>query len=402
MKEAFVRCQGLWWHFFLKPLYGLCFQKKEQGRFSPFEVLLPEACEDFCVLAEDDVIHLICQEESGNILYLSYDDGDWHKTILLESKSPSPYPKHFSLIPVGNFLNLFYILAYKERHMLIHQILTGESRPPAVIDHIKNSTPPYLLTKTGTDIHIYYESEAGISGHRTYRWSRKELSQFVPLCPEKNFLLRGLLPDDGGRMRYAALQNFNKIHNLIYFEKTAQGAFTEPVTLYLDVSPDCTPIFCEEKEKLYLLWLEKGSVMSAYSVDDGKHWSKPVRYMKGAATKPRLYHISRDNSCHQAYGYEKEGEAIFYVGTALPEAVKLPKKEPPTYRPEGYDAAIFAESMGANLPEEVPAKNPMLELLQSELSRTKEQLFSLRQDMAKLNGRVEKLESGFVDTKNIL
>ncbi len=402
MKEAFVCHQNIWWHFFFKPLYGLCFRKKEQGRFSSFEVLFPDACEDFYVISEQDNIHQVSQDKNGSVLYLFLEDNKWQKTTLLESKSPSTYPKHFCLIPVGNFLNLFYVLFYKERHMLIHQILTGDNRPPTVIDHIKASTPPYLTALKGTDIGIYYENEAGTCGFKIFRWSRKDLGQFVPLAPGNSCTLRGILPEIGGCIRYAALQKFDKIANLVYFEKNGDEDFSEATTIYLDVSPDCHPIFCHEEEKLYLLWREKGSIMSAYSTDDGKHWSKPVRYMKGAATEPRLYHICNHGTIRQSYGYEKDGDPVFYVGAALPEKPEILKPPAPALHPEGFEAAEFAKSMGALPTAEIPDKNPMLELMQRELSRIKEQLFSLRKDVASLSERTEKLESGFIDTNSIM
>jgi len=87
MREYIAAYQGAWWHFFIKPFYGLCFRKKENGRFQKFEVLLPEACEDFCVLSAEQCIHVVCQTKIGSILYLCLDNGVWRNTVLLESKS---------------------------------------------------------------------------------------------------------------------------------------------------------------------------------------------------------------------------------------------------------------------------------------------------------------------------
>jgi len=115
MQEYLVRHHDKWWHFFIKPFYGLCYRRKEGVHFLHFEVLLPDICEDFCALSSGGQIHVVCQDKAGSILYLSYDGETWRKSVLLESKTASPYPKHFTLLPMGNHLNLFYII-YWEYH----------------------------------------------------------------------------------------------------------------------------------------------------------------------------------------------------------------------------------------------------------------------------------------------
>ena len=47
MHEYLLYYQNKWWHFFIKPFYGLCYRKKEGSRFGNFEVLLADAAEDF-------------------------------------------------------------------------------------------------------------------------------------------------------------------------------------------------------------------------------------------------------------------------------------------------------------------------------------------------------------------
>ena len=407
MEEHFVYCQSIWWHFWIKPLYGLCFRKKEQGRFYGFEVLLPDACEDFYVLVKEDCIHLVCQDRSGNILYLFYGETGWQKATLLESKSAVPYPKHFSLVPMGNFLNLFYVIAYQERHMLVHQILTDENRPPSVIDYIRPATPAYLCCTRGSDITVLYENEASISGSRVFRWSKKVFSQFMPTHPQCTGLVRDVLSEPGNMTRYAAIERREGFLNLIYFEKNGDTDFTEPVTVALDLPPDACPVFCRENEKLYLIWQEGGTVMSSHSIDEGKKWSKPIRYMKGSGTAPIRYIIHDGSTYRKNYGYEKDGNPVFYVGKSL--ADPAPASSAPAVLPEGYEAESFAKEMGATLPETPSEKDPLLDLLQQELTRTKGQVLSLKKELSELSRRIEKLEDpspnvshDFVDTDPIL
>ncbi len=392
MQEYLIRCQGHWWHFFMKPFYGLCFRKRENGRFLNFEVLLPEACEDFCAAGVGDGIHIVCQDKSGSILYLTQEKEVWHKTTLLESKSSVPYPKYFSLVPMGGFLNLFYVIAYQEKHMLVHQILSAPDKPPTVVDRITLQSPPFLsVAHTGTDITVLYENESGISGQRLYRWSRKEFGRFVPVHPAAGPSVRGALVEPGDRVRYAALQTVDSVSNLVYFEKTEQGQDTPPVTVYLDCPKDAVPVFCHDGGRLYLSWRENGGVMSSYSVDDGGKWSKPVRYMKGASVSPVLYGIWEGGAFRQAYGYEQDRDIMLYACPGLQE--EMVERTRPAIHPRGYEAQAFARSMGMPEEESRPTADPVVEQLQDEIRHIKNQLFDLRQMIAKLSEEQAKPET---------
>ncbi|MBQ9914652.1 MAG: hypothetical protein IJO50_00765, partial [Clostridia bacterium] len=408
VEEYFVYCQNVWWHFWIKPLYGLCFRKKEQGRFAGLEVLLPEACEDFMVLSSDDCIHVICQDRAGNILYLFHNGNSWHKATLLENKSSAPYPKHFRLLPIGKFLNLFYVIRYQERHMLVHQIPTDEQRPPTVIDYIRPASVPFLCHLTGTDITVTYQNEAGSCGSRLFPWSQKVFTPFRPIPLDNLSHVTDLLIEQGACTRYAAFQKLGGITNLVYFEKNIHDTFSEPVTVSLDCPQDACPVLCRDQKKLYLVWQEGGTVMSAHSEDDGIKWSKPIRYMKGSGAIPTCYIIEDGTGFKKNYGYEKDGNPVFYVGAPLSE----PRKNPVSgeFLPEGHDVEVYARDMGANIPDTPPEKDPLTDLLKQELSRVKGQFLSLRKTVAELAERVtlleekqkESLPNTFVDTEGDL
>ncbi|MBQ2696593.1 MAG: hypothetical protein IJF61_04760 [Clostridia bacterium] len=391
MQEYLVACQNKWWHFFMKPFYGLCYKTGEGGRFAGFEVLLAEACEDFCAVAIGDRIQLVCQDKAGRIISLTMEEGSWQKTVLLESKSQAPYPKHFSLVPIGRFLNLFYVITYQEKHMLVHQILGGSGQTPTVVDRLTLRSPAFLVARnSGTDLSVFYENESGVSGFRIFRWSKKDFGGFVPVNPALGGLVCGVLPETGDRMHYCALQSVQSVCNLVYFEKTEDGGFTEPVTVNLDCPGEAIPVFCRDGEKLYLSWCENGCVMSSYITDGGTKWTKPVRYMKGSGVEPVLYTVCRAGEIRQAYGFEKDREIVFYIGEGLSEPIE--KKQPKIFRPAGYEAEEFAKSMGADKGKVVPEKDPVTEQLKAEFSQLKEQVFSLRRQLSEMTERVERLE----------
>lgn len=391
MHEYITFHQGKWWHFFMKPFYGLCVRKKEGTRFSNFEVLLAEACEDFCAISADGGIHLICQDTNGQILYLFMEQDIWRKTVLLESKEAKAYPKHFRLISVGGFINLFYTILHKEKYLLIHQVITAEDRPPTVVDVVQPSAPPFWVQMyNGTDIAISYENDKGVSGSRVYRWSRKAFSRFMPVHPSEQCIVKSFLPEPDGTIHYAAFRMVDGFCNLMYFKQNQEGTYTDPLTVYLDCPLDATPIFSRAEHKQYLVWQENGGILSARWQENEGNWSRPVRYMIPAGTETVLYHISDGDVMRYAYGYGTGQDIVIYGADGLAEPVQ--RRKAPQYRPVGYEVEEFAESMGAG--EEKPSflPTPLMGQFKEELSRVKEQLFRLRMENKELTERLDAVE----------
>jgi len=390
MQEYLICHDGKWWHFFIKPFYGLCYRKKEGGRFLHFEVLLSDACEDFCAISAGGKLHIICQDKCGNIIHLSYDGSDWHKVTLLTSKAERPYPKHFRLLSMSGYLNLFYVISYKEKHMLIHQILGMEDRSPTVVDHICLSQPPFLAaTHSGTEMTLLYENEHGVSGIRQFRWSQKTFGGFVPLNPVAGCKVRSLYVEPDDRMLYAGFVTMAEVTNLVVFEKRQGEDFSEPVTVYLDCPIDATPIFCKNEEKLYLVWKEKGSIMSSFSIDGGLKWSKPIRYMKGASLVPILYHLQDDSVWRVAYGYGTERDLVLYAVPPLEDAAE----SRPRIQKEGQAVADFAACLGAAEAVEHEPELPLavVKQLRDEIAKLKEQFLALRMELEALRTETPKI-----------
>lgn len=392
MREYIVEHQKQWWHFFIKPFYGLCFRKKEGTRFSPFEVLLPSACEDFCAIVANDRIHLVCQEENGSILYLTQEGETWQKVVLFESKTGVAYKKYFSMIAAGNFINLFYVIKYQEKHMLVHQILAAEDRPPTVIDRVQCVTMPYSVTMhTGTDITVLYKNESGTGGERLYRWSKKAFSRFMPVHPSANCQPCCFLPEKDGTVRYAAYQKVEGIYNLVYFEKKPDMSYSQPTVIYLDCRQEAEPIFCRNQQKLYLVWQESGCIMSSYLMNEEGKWSKPIRYMQPSGTRIMQYGICQNETMRHAYGYEKGQEIVLYADEGLLPSV--PKKQEIQFKPEGFEAAEFAAAYGGAGKEDIMGPpSPMNALLREELEKIKEQLLKFKIHLTQLSQKLEAIE----------
>ena len=115
MREYIIAFNGSWLHFFIKPHVGLCSRKKNGYKFDDFKILLPGAAADFCVYSKKGLIHIVCQDERGSVIYLLFDGINWNKNILLESKTARPYLKNFVITELSGHINVLYTVENKEK-----------------------------------------------------------------------------------------------------------------------------------------------------------------------------------------------------------------------------------------------------------------------------------------------
>ena len=86
------------WHFTYMQNNGICFTKLNNARKQEYEVLLKQARSDYDMAIDDNNhIHLVCQDDTGSIIYLNYYDNKWHKFVILKVKYLLIIIKTFSL-----------------------------------------------------------------------------------------------------------------------------------------------------------------------------------------------------------------------------------------------------------------------------------------------------------------
>lgn len=346
-QEYLLGYEQKWWHFFVKPMYGLCFRQKDGSRFSDLEILLKDVDADFCALSFEKMIHVVCQDREGSILYLCYDGENWKKTVILESKTGKAVPKFFKLLPIGKYINLFYVIEYKEKHMLVHQILDGSDKPPFVVDYITLSTAPYCIAPhISTDFTVTYENEHGICGSKLFKWSKKDYGTFTAITPGTSlFKPPFILVEPNDTCNFIAPITMEQFKNLVFFKRNAAGSYTEPITLYLDCDKEAAPILFVQDDKLFASWIDYGSIMSSYSTDGGEKWSKPIKYVRNSSIEPILYCFCINGALRHCYGFSQNNSITFYAAGDLLSAPPSALPEP-QFKPKGSDAAEFARQAG--------------------------------------------------------
>ncbi len=367
MGEYFVKhSYGIMRHF-CHNSRGICFCNMTDANTTEYEILVDNGQRDFDVIIDDsDTIHLVCQDDKGNILYIKNNGKDWEKYTLLQSKTPSSHLKSFNLLRVGKWINIIYSIDYKGKKMLTHHILENSDVPTA-IDYIDGE---FCTAKDESgNIYVLYTNYSGSLGWRKFVWSKKEWGDFIPVSTSGRLIQPYIFVDD--RIHITGVIE----ENAVYLN---EGGETTVGTNAFD------PIFIKHSGILNIMWKNKkdGRVWCCSSTDDGGSFQAPTEFMAGRFAPSKLFSLAYTTfeACQSrhCYGYIRDNAATLYLLSDFLKISRIPPKPMPTltYPVQSND--------------------------ETELEKLKIQLRMVSDSLAKITSRVEKLESSLETTDEFL
>ena len=366
---------GQKWHFFYHAKDGICFEKKLETGWDEYQILFKNSMNDFDVTVDHrDYIHLVCQDKTGSIIYLTYNNRQWQKYVILKSKSAKAYRKNFKMLLVNQWINLIYTIEYKEKTLLVHHVLDNRDVPPNVIDYINDTQRSFCAAvDNSSNMHIFYQSDAqsGRLGYKTYIWSKKTWSHFTSVQEQSTDI----------RSPYAIVDKQDNIH-LTYLKKAADSyhiiykrkpyrpsenlSWDKEITVHTRANKSSIPVMLATGENLWLLWHQNISVYSSFSQNNGTTWSSPTQFMAGRYGDIDLFGyisaVERDNAhtiCNRCYGYGNNHNIVLYVLSNYLQQLDQEKAEhKPQYKAEGHEIEEFAkENISSFIPSSTAVKS---------------------------------------------
>jgi len=428
------------WYFFYQTGNGICFKKKNKNQWDHYEILFKDGQKDFDVTMDSrGNIHLICQDQLGSIIYLMYNGTQWHKYTILQSKSNRTYPKYFKMLLVNGWINLFYMIEYKGKNLLVHQILDNNISPN-VVDYVFNTSVPFRVAVDQTNnIHVYYqrEAESGKLGYKIFLWSKKSWSDFISIdLDSSNISAPYFIIDKEENFHLVFLRENEKEYSIVYkrkpFSSYNKMLWDKEISIYNRCDQHTIPIIIKEDKKLWILWQTDIKIFSCYSEDDGISWSKPAQFMAGRygdvvllGCRPSELLLKQNIICDLCYGYKNNEDISIYILSNFLTKLPEPYNTQSEYRIPGSEVEEFAmqnmkyfteqSELKSNINTELQ-KNDLKEdnieltklkimfnMLKEELSQTKKKLSEINQltennDTLKKNS-LEKFELEINNTK---
>lgn len=361
------------WHFTYMQNNGLCFTKLSNGHKQEYEVLLKEARPDYAVVIDDNnQIHLVCQDDTGSIIYLNNFDKQWHKFVVLKSKTPTSYDKNFQLILINSWISLFYTIEYRGKKMLSHQILDS-SVEPTVLDYIIGD---YVTTMDYyNNIWVFYHSEiSNAFGYRKYTWNQKEWEAFAPL------------PTAEGLNHYQCHIGIdNKLH--IVGENSGK-IFYANVDNKHTIGNGKSPILYADNNTLWCMWVANNNVQAMSSTDNGANWRSSGDFISGRTASPTLFHLAytsyeKDLNAKYCYGYFNNDIIRLYV---MNQFLQISMSPPPAKEQiTGEEVKEFAKQFDPE-PKSVEENKPDVEM-----TKLKIQISGLSDQINKSERKIDNL-----------
>jgi len=379
MADHFVKqSYGKIWHF-CHNSQGICFCTMTNEELTEYEILLKEGQKDFDVLIDDsDVLHLICQDDKGDIIYLNYFEQSWHKYVVMISKTPTSYSKNFDIQRINNWINIFYTIDYKGKKMLTHQIIENDDVKPNVVDYISGNFS--VAKDSSNNIFVLFLSEGQNKYvYRKYAWGKKEWGAFVEIDAPKNFKNPYIFIDSNDNIHIAGVVD----EDVVYISNTVQV-----------LSQGENPIIME-KESIYIMWECKkdGKVWMSQKDDGSNDFQKPTEFMAGKFAPLKIFSLAytvyeQGIKARDCYGFISDNFVKLYMQSSFFNVQRTPPK--PIQKNISEEAQKFTQRLSPQAQVDRAEDNSHSTI---ELTKLKIQLGQVISGIEKINHRLEGIET---------
>jgi len=384
----FRQTSGRVLNIFYENRRGLCLSSlTKRNTWTESVLLVKNSHECFHAdMDEEDRIHILSQDNNGNIVYSQLEDDPLKSFPVLNSKSPTPYNKHLRLIPYKSNLHFFYVLRHNNSLMLAHQALaagekTDVAPTPRIIDYVADNGYPYtaICDKAG-NIYAFYRSsdEKHLqTGYRKYMPQQKLWDEFTPVsrhAADCEFIRA--ITDSSNIMHICCQRKTNRHYEMIYQQKIPdRDIWTEEIIIHASSYPFDNSSIISINKDIIIYWVRDDIIYFSMSNDSGKTWSKPARYN---------FPAGRQLMC------------MSYKTNRLPEKEKISVADIPGCFINGLRFAFYNEEPEgtANL-SAAELKNMIidsLKMLKGSVEELQESIAGIKEDMLKLDSSCHLLE----------
>lgn len=369
----------------------------------------------YAEMDEQDVYHVVYQDNEGNINYM-YMDGQWSRTIpVLSSKTPTAYNKQLYIAPFKNSVYLFYVLHHDNSFLLAYQtVARGKAGTPKIVDYVAGSIIPCsIIYDNNENIYAFYQSYDGRYlqlGYKKMDTARKHWSDFISVTKFMgNCEYPHAIIDTNGTIHLCYQRRTQKQYELVYQQKGAdKNLWSGETVLHSSSYPfeNCSIVQANDKVAVY--WIRDDVLYFTAGQPGGNGWSRPARYSSQPGRQLQCI-------CWKEHGSSLIPSPGIYPGT-LSNGVRLAFLDAPVSK-TGPQLSLLVPSAR----ESSPNTNEMTERLmdaikqlqenineisagwagaKKELSRLANTYFDLSREVDKLSLRLNLLESKLKEISN--
>jgi len=257
------------WMFFCNTKGDLCYEKDgkenilQSGVYEYFDIITDKGGN----------FHLIVQDSTGSLIYLTYNHKNWRKFVILNSKSARSCMSKFKLFILNGLLHCFYILDFDGKQMLTHHIFssTQEWREPFVISRTDSSKSFSCCADLRGDIHIFFFDEDGKFRYRIYSTrTLKYEDSSIPVEDDIKNIYSICSSESELHLLYIA--RIKSYYALIYYNTLQRE---RKIISFSDISAADICMYVSDNS-VYVQWRERQRFYQCKSEDKGATFKKPT------------------------------------------------------------------------------------------------------------------------------
>lgn len=271
-----------------KPYAGLCAGRPgAAGPWIPAEVIFKTALPGFSAhLDGSDTLHVLCQDEQGNLLYIAGQNGSWNVLPVSENTEREARGKYPHICPASGGIGFFYTVdSHGKRALVFRKHDGGGLTAPIMLDYAGRTSKAYIVAKgAGGDLYALYirpSEKRSRPGYRVLKDGAEAFGDFIALESPSGIngeLLLSAAADSRSNLHICMQRSSEHKFELVYNRaRGGEGVCFETVLASSPYSFTSSSILCL-KSRLVVYWVREDRILYCTSPDNGATWSKPDRY----------------------------------------------------------------------------------------------------------------------------
>ncbi|MDR1392178.1 MAG: hypothetical protein LBJ09_03195 [Clostridiales bacterium] len=245
-----------------------------EGRFDESRILISTIRENFdACLDNEKNIHIVCQENDDNVIYILRSKQKWYRKIILKTRQNTKISvEKFRIFIVKENVFIIYVLEYKESFLLTFQEI-GDDSEPEILDILNREKQNFCLNidKVG-NIYLFYVSEKNNShfGFKKYIQIEKKWNEFEKICDEVS-CFSTLLDENKDTIHLCFVRN-NKIFYKSASISSKKEIWQNETKFSYIIQNFAIPVMFIRENKIYIAWSNRIFMTIVNSENYGENW----------------------------------------------------------------------------------------------------------------------------------
>lgn len=303
---------GCFWDFFCNEKSELCYIKNEKE-----SILQSGVYDDFDIISDEyGNFHIVIQDTSGGLIYLTLSGGQWRRFVILNSRTHEKRMHNFKLFMAGERLHCFYALDSDSKALLVHHVFSAadSTETPSVIDCCTPAEKFCCAFDGKNEFHVFYSNGEGEFKYKIISAAKR--SHTDSALEVDDCIISACAVWSGGCLHILYSAKIKMYYALIYYNTLLKE---RKIISFSDCCSADKCVFAGEGT-VFVQWRERMQFYQCASSDGGASFKKPAVISESKGKRAVTVRIRRGASPHCA-------DIDFCIALREGSAIRLPEND---------------------------------------------------------------------------